>query len=867
VRPAGQDGKARSIQKGSAKLSPMLQQYLRVKAEHQDAILLFRLGDFYEMFFEDAEIASQILDITLTSRQRGEGAAAVPLCGVPYHAADPYIARLLAAGRKVAICEQREGATRGLMDREVVRVITQGTVLDEASLEATCPSYLAAVTAGEDRWGLAVVEFSTGHVGVTEVASWEALTSELERLHVREVIVPTSFADAQRSELAAGPWALNAAASDHVGAEEHWHRAWPLGRQAVDLAHGYLAHTYRGSLDHLQPAEPYESEEYLCLDPAARRNLELLTTLNGERRGSLLWVLDRTRTAMGARTLRAWMLAPLRSLDEIGRRLDAVEELSQTLPLREALADALRGIGDLERINGRVGTRTATPRDLVSLRAGLDRVARLRAVLAEAHAPLLVLLTADIDPLPAVRDVIEGALVEDPPAHLRAGGVVREGFRAEIDELRRLGHDGRSWIAELEARERKRTGIASLKVRYNKVFGYYIEVSKPNLPLVPDDYSRKQTLVNGERFVIPELKEYEGKVLSAEERLRALELEIFEEIVSAVVAERHVLAATAAALGQLDALISLGEVAHRRGYVRPQISHNVGLSISEGRHPVVEALVAGEGGFVPNDSALDPETGHIVVITGPNMAGKSTYLRQVALIVLMAQMGSFVPASAATIGVVDRIFTRVGAADNLSGGESTFMVEMRETANILRGISPRSLVILDEIGRGTSTFDGISIAWAVVECLHNHPTARPLTLFATHYHELTELPAVCPRVRNESAAVREWKGEVVFLRRIVPGPASRSYGIEVARLAGVPDGVVARAKEILASLEQGAWGGVPGGQPRGGAAAGDPAQGSLFEMPAIRLQRELASLDVERLTPLEALNYVGHLVQIARSDS
>jgi DNA mismatch repair protein MutS len=846
------------------KLTPMMEQYLRIKAEHEDAILLYRLGDFYEMFFEDAKIASRILDITLTSRNRGESGEGVPLCGVPYHAAQPYIARLLAAGWKVAVCEQRTPAGRGLVEREVVRVITQGTVLDETSLDPGTPSYLGAIAVDGERCGLAVVEFSTGSVRVTETATWAALAAELERLQVREVVVPPTLTEARRSQIDAGPWATSVGAAEAgVGVQDAWQRSWPLAARAAGRAFAYLAANHRGALDHLQAAEVYDSQAFLKLDAAAQRNLELFATLDGQRRGSVLWVLDRTGSPMGARTLRGWLLAPLMDLDAIGTRLDAVEELAQCVELREGTAELLRGMGDLERISGRIGTRTATPRDVVALASGLDRVARLAEALEPVRAPLLVRIAASLDPLTGVRSLIRSALVDAPPASLRGGAVIREGYHAEIDELRQMGRDGRGWIARLEAQERERTGIASLKVRYNKVFGYYIEVSNPNLALVPETYQRKQTLVGGERFVTPDLKAYEAKVLGAEERLQVLEAELFDAVVDAVAAEQRALTATARAAGQLDALVSLAEVAHHRGYVRPQVGRDVGLVIRDGRHLVVEALTSNVAGFVPNDCHLDPEGGHIVVITGPNMAGKSTYLRQNALIVLLAQTGSFVPASEAAIGIVDRIFTRVGATDNLAGGESTFMVEMRETAEILRAVSPRSLVILDEIGRGTSTFDGISIAWAVVEYLHDHPTARPLTLFATHYHELTELPSVCPRVRNASATVREWNGEVVFLRRIVQGPASRSYGIEVARLAGVPPAVVSRAKQILAALEAGGRGqsGIPAERAAG------PTQPSLFESTESRLRRELAAVEVDRLTPLEALNFVGHLVQIARSQA
>src|SRR5436190_526851 len=747
----------------------LLAQYLRIKAEHRRAILLFRLGDFYEMFFEDAETASRDLDLTLTARNRGDPDE-VPLCGFPAHAAQPYITRLLARGHTVAVCEQAPARGRGLMEREVVRVITPGTILEEESLEPGAPSLLAARAAGG--------------------------------------------------------------------------------------ALAYVDASYRRRPAHLRPPETYAPAGFLQLDAATRRNLELLQTLGGERRGSLLWVLDRTATPMGARRVREWLLYPLLEPAAIGRRLDAVEELAERVELREALRAALEGIGDLERLAGRVGARSAGPRDVAHVAVALGRVAEVRAALAGARAELLGALARALDQLPEVAAEVAATLVDAPPPHTRLPGFIRPGRDREVDELRETARDARGWLARFEASERQRTGIASLKVRHNKVFGYYVEVTRPNLPLVPPDYERRQTLVGAERFVTPTLREHEARVLGAEERLRALEMHLFEALLDTVAAHHPTLARTADALATLDALASLAEVAHRRGYVRPAITRAPTLTIRAGRHPVVEA-VAG-GGFVPNDARLDPEAEQLLVITGPNMGGKSTYLRQVALITLLAQMGSFVPAAEAEIGLVDRIFTRVGASDNLVGGESTFMVEMRETANILSELTPRSLVVLDEIGRGTSTFDGISIAWAVAEHLHDAPE-RPRTLFATHYHELTALAAEKPRVRNLSVAVAEWKGEIVFLRQIVPGPAPRSYGVEVARLAGVPEPVVARARTLLAGLETGRG-------PVGRGPEPPAAQLSLFTPTEEQLRRELAVLDPERLTPIEALAVLARLVVAARRE-
>jgi DNA mismatch repair protein MutS len=831
----------------------LMAQYRRIKAQHQASILLFRLGDFYEMFYDDAAVASRALDLTLTARNRGEPDE-VPLCGFPAHAAEPYIARLLAKGFTVAVCEQTPSARgRGLMDREVVRVITPGTILEEASLAPDRPSLLAGLCGGErDRFGLAVVDFATGHVRATEADSWGAARDELERLAPRELLLDAALPPGLVAACTDGrPWAT-APLPEPVDVRPP---PPPLGAPAAGGVLAYVDAVYRRRPAHLRPPEAYALAGFLQLDGATRRNLELLQTLAGERRGSLLWVLDETGTAMGARRLRDWLLYPLAEPAAIGRRLDAVEELVSGVELRDALGTALRGVGDLERLVGRVGARTAGPRDLAHLGVALARVADVRAALGPTQPALLHELARALDPLPDVAAEIAATLVEAPAPHTRLPGYIREGRDPEVDALRETARDAKGWLARFEAGERQRTGIASLKVRHNRVFGYYVEVTRANLPLVPADYERKQTLVGAERFVTPLLKDHEARVLGAEERLRALEQHLFDALLDAVAARHPTLARTADALAALDAVAALAATAHRRGWVRPTITRQPTLTVRAGRHPVVEA-VAG-GGFVPNDTRLDPDAEQVLLITGPNMGGKSTYLRQVALVTLLAQMGSFVPATEAEIGLVDRIFTRVGASDNLVGGESTFMVEMRETAHILANLTPRSLVILDEIGRGTSTFDGISIAWAVAEHLHD-AAERPRTLFATHYHELTALAATRPRVRNLSVAVAEWKGDVVFLRQIVAGPASRSYGVEVARLAGVPAAVVERARTLLAGLEAGQ------GPAARGAPAADTRQLSLFASPEDALRRELAGLDPDRLTPLEALAALARLVEAAR---
>jgi DNA mismatch repair protein MutS len=856
------------------KLTPMLEQYLRVKSQHPDALLFFRLGDFYEMFFEDAERAAPILDVTLTTRSKKDDVP-IPMCGVPYHSVQPYIAKLLAVGLKVAICDQMEdpATARGLVERAVVRVVTPGTVTEEECLDPKTPNYLIAVTREAEQLVVAAVDLSTGELRLVPLADEIGLADELARLAPREVLAPADDVTLAESIRATVPEVLlNALPAERFDSQRaqawlHAHGApapAPFGMGAVGALLWYLGETHRAGLEHLRLPEVHGSGERVHLDQATRRNLELLATMRGERRGSLLWVLDQTMTPMGGRLLRQWLLAPLTDIGAIGERLDAVEHLRERHSWRQSLEVELRAIGDLERLNGRLAAGRVTPRDLTGLGVTLERIGRLKQALADVP---VVTLRHGGDELDAMHDVaarIAATLADDPPLNPHLGGVIRDGHDATVDELRGLSHSGKQYISQLEANERQRTGIASLKVRYNNVFGYYIEITKPNLHLVPADYRRKQTTANAERFITPQLEEYEAKVVGAEERVHALEYELFTQLVGEVAAQQARLSRTAAAVARLDVLCGLAIVAERHQYARPQLSRARRVVIHDGRHPVVEVM-AGRSGFVPNDCTLDPNGPQIITITGPNMAGKSTYLRQVALIVLMAQMGSFVPAASAEIGITDRLFTRVGASDNLAGGESTFMVEMKETADILAHLTARSLVILDEIGRGTSTFDGISIAWAVAEYLHA-AAPRPLVLFATHYHELTDLARTHERIENCSVAVREWKGDVVFLRRIVPGPASQSYGIQVARLAGVPAPVIERAKQILHNLEQGEFN--EAGQPRlaqgSGAAAGQLA---LFGQRERLLRDELLRLDIDRLTPLDALTRLHALVELARKDS
>ena len=871
------------------KMTPMMAQYWRLKERHADAILMFRLGDFYEMFFDDAERAAAILDITLTARNKNDPTP-IPLCGVPFHSVEPYIQKLLAAGLKVAICEQVEDpkGAKGLVDRDVVRVITPGTVLDEASLDPKTPSFLAVLAGDADGYALALAEVSTGELRIAEFPlavvdggaprSWsaaptdvlDAVAEEIARSGVKELVLSARLHDAHERIGARAPDVFRSLIPDawYDAADA---AAWlasiddppALGAAALGALGGlraYLRETCRSTLHHLRTPEPYHPRDTLILDQTTRANLALLHGAPGERRGSLFAVLDRSATPMGGRTVRQWLIAPLTSPVAIGRRLDAVEILVEDPLLRESLRAALAGMGDVERLAGRVGARSASPRDLGRLAAALARVATLRERL-ETHAGkvgLLADVATALHPLPELQARIATLLVDDPPAALRGSALVRDGAHAEVDELRALARDGLGWVAALESRERKRTGIGSLKIRYNRIFGYAIEVTKPNLHLVPADYTRKQTLTGAERFVTEELKEHERKLLGAEERLRQLEAELFAELVAAVGEHQRELGDTARALGVLDALAALAAVAHERGYVRPQLDRGDAIVIRDGRHPIIEAALTREA-FVPNDCTLDHDQ-QIVLITGPNMAGKSTYLRQVALIVVMAQMGSFVPAAEARIGIVDRVFTRVGASDNLAAGDSTFMVEMRETAHILRELTDRSLVVLDEIGRGTSTFDGIAIAWAVVEHLHED-ARRPKTLFATHYYELTALARQATRLRNCSVAVREWKDEIIFLRRIVAGPASRSYGVEVARLAGLPASVVTRARGLLATFERGELA-AEGRAPAAAGASAAAGQLGLFALQGAAVERRLRQLDVSRMTPIEALNELHALVEV-----
>ena len=805
--------------------TPMMQQYLRMKELHPDCILFFRLGDFYEMFNEDAKLVSKELELTLTSRDRGKPEAQrTPMCGVPYHSADAYIARLIAKGYKVAICEQMEdpALAKGLVDRDIIRIITPGTVMTSSMLEEGRNNFICAVYRDSAGTGLCFCDISTGECSVTSFTGPEAdehLYNELGRFTPREAMLSDgAYSDGALVDFLVkrldcrcenggeARFRLDAA---RTAAEKQFSAgldALPAGDDAALQAVGgllsYLYETQKTDLSHLSTLTYFTTGQFMELDLTARRNLELTETLRSkEKKGSLLWVLDKTRTAMGHRLIRAWMERPLLSPAAIGRRLGAVGELVGDAIGREELTLTLREITDLERLIGRIVYGTAGGRDLVALANGLGRLPALRERLAGCSSALLASLREELDDLTELRELIGRAIVDEPPFSVREGGFIRDGYHEEVDRLRHIMNGGKGVLAEIEAKEKERTGIRTLKIGYNKVFGYYIEVSNSFKDQVPDTYIRKQTLVNGERYITQELKDLEHEILTASDRVVALEYELFTALRQEISAQSARIQRTAAAVAEVDALVSFAAVAVRNHYCRPTVDESGATEIHDGRHPVVEQMLK-DSLFVPNDTFMGEKEDRVAIITGPNMAGKSTYMRQVALIVLMAQMGSFVPAASARIGVVDRIFTRIGASDDLSAGQSTFMVEMTEVADILRHATKHSLLILDEIGRGTSTFDGMSIARAVLEYCADKKLLGAKTLFATHYHELTELENTLPGTVNYNIAVKTRGEDIIFLRKILPGGADRSYGIEVAKLAGLPDKVVQRAKTVLKELEE-----------------------------------------------------------------
>lgn len=873
--------------------TPLMRQYRKIKEKNPGAILLFRMGDFYETFDEDAVTASNVLGITLTKRANGQ-AREVPLAGFPHHALDTYLPRLVHAGYRVAICEQLEDPkhAKKIVKRGVVEVVTPGVSFRDQLLEPKQAKYLACVAWGEeDTAGLAFVEASTGEFHVTEIPAAE-LDGLLRTIAPAEVLGDKR----QRRRLEAldtrgtvitfvEEWAFGydfayETLVRHFGTHSlkgFGVESFTPGVIAAGVTLHYLSETQRGALPQLHTLRRFDSNAFMVLDPQTQRNLELTASIQeGKRDGSLLGILDETLTPMGGRLLRTWLIRPLRSVENISDRLDAVEELRDSRRTRNALRDELRQVGDLERVVTKVSLGRAGPRDVVNLKLSLRQIPQLKSALSEAHAPLLAGTANDLKLCLEVVDRIEAALSDDPPATLSQGGVIRTGYDADLDELRSLAASGRDWVANLQAQEAKRTGIPSLKVGYNKVFGYYLEITNAHKDKVPEDYIRKQTLVNAERYITPALKEYEEKILTADEKIAQLEAELFRQLTMTVAEDATDLLSNARNLATLDVIASLADVADRDRYVRPDVHDGLELEIVDGRHPVVEANLAAGEPFIPNSVRLDPVDQQILVITGPNMAGKSVVLRQTGLIVLLAQIGCFVPAARARIGLVDKIFTRVGASDNLASGESTFLVEMNETASILNNASPRSLILFDEVGRGTSTFDGISIAWSILEYLHENNRVAARTLFATHYHELNMLADRLTRIRNARIQVQEHDGKVIFLRKLVPGAADHSYGIEVARMAGLPTVVIQRAREIMKGLEDEKLMASENGRGDAPTGGGDlrPALDKIpdpdFEQLVIdqsetyrKLASELEAIDPNRLTPLEALMKLAQLKALA----
>jgi DNA mismatch repair protein MutS len=849
---------------GDAASTPLMRQYHSIKQQVPNALLMFRLGDFYELFYEDAVIAARELEITLTARNKDKGQP-IPMCGVPYHAADGYLARLIQKGYRVAVCDQMEEAGPGkkLVKREVTRVVTPGTAMEPSLLRSHENNYLAAVCRNGARAGLAHVDISTGEFRATELDATE-VNAALENLNVREVLAAETLADLRGFRTTLEDWIFSLDYADR-GLREHFRLLTldgcglggrPLAVSAAGAILHYLRDTQKSALDHLDRPAFYDRSESMILDAVTVRNLELLEPLfAGETREStLIHVLDQTSTGMGGRMLRARLLRPCLQLEEIQARLDAVQAALQATITRAETRKLLANVLDLERLLAKLTLGTAGPRELLALGRSLALVPKLKEYAAAFDAPRWRAIASDLDEIPEVRDRILTAIAEEPPVNLADGGTIRTGYHAGLDELRDLSRNSRQYIAQIELRERARTGIQSLKVRFNNVFGYYIEISKPNLHLAPSDYERKQTLVNAERFTTPELKELESKILDAEEKMLTLEREIFQELRLFAAEHAARIRQTAAAVAELDVTCALAQVTAENRYVRPSFTDSGEIRIVAGRHPVIEKLAEREAlRFIPNDLYFDTESQFIAVITGPNMGGKSTYLRQAAAIVILAQMGSFVPADSAALSVVDRVFTRIGAADNLARGRSTFMVEMTETAVILNTATPRSLVVLDEIGRGTATYDGLALAWAVVEHIHQRIRAR--TLFATHYHELTELADQLPGVVNLHVSVKEAGDQVIFLRKVEPGRADRSYGIEVARLAGLPVSVVERAREILALHERSEVAVTEELTPR-------PSGGTqiqLFEPVNYQIAERIRNLKVDELRPIDALQLLNEL--------
>ncbi len=873
-----------------AEFTPMMRHYLDTKEQYKDCILFYRLGDFYEMFFDDAVTVSRELELTLTGKDCGQEERA-PMCGVPYHAAETYLNRLVAKGYKVAICEQVEDPklAKGMVKREVVRVVTPGTNLNTQALDETKNNYIMCIVYLADRYGVSLADVSTGEYFLTEVSSAKKMEDEIIKFSPAEIIcnepllMSGTDLDALKDRLGISVFPLDAAYFDDEQCRrallEHFQVAsmealglgdYTLGVLAAGALMRYLLDTQKNSLSQMTRLVPYSTGKYMVLDSSTRRNLELTETLREkQKRGSLLWVLDKTKTAMGARMLRTYIEQPLLEKETIEARLDAIEELNNNAIMREEIREYLNPVYDLERLVSRITYQSANPRDLVAFKSSLSMLPAIKYLLKDSVCGELKTVEEELDALEDVHALISKAIVDEPPMIVREGGIIKEGYNEEVDKLRQAKTEGKNWLAQLEEQERERTGIKNLRIKYNKVFGYYLEVTNSYKDLVPDDYMRKQTLTNAERYITPKLKELEDMILGAEDKLFSLEYDLFADVRDQIGREVLRIQKTARAIARLDVYASLSLVAERENYVRPSINEKGLIDIRGGRHPVVEKMISNDM-FIANDTYLDNNKNRISIITGPNMAGKSTYMRQTALIVLMAQIGSFVPAQKAKIGIVDRIFTRVGASDDLASGQSTFMVEMTEVANILRNATANSLLILDEIGRGTSTFDGLSIAWAVVEHISNPRLLGAKTLFATHYHELTELEGKLSSVNNYCIAVKEKGDDIVFLRKIVKGGADKSYGIQVAKLAGVPDNVIQRAKEIIHQLvDADITQRVHEIEVVQGSAVKkkpvtydevDMEQMSLFDtVKDDDILKELKELDISNLTPLDALNTLNRL--------
>lgn len=865
--------------------TPLMAQFHKIKKEHPDTVLLFRVGDFFETFEDDAKTASRVLGITLTKRANGK-AGHVPLAGFPHHSIDTYLPRLVKAGLRVAVCEQVENPkfAKGIVKREVVEVVTPGVVFSDKLLEHKKNNFLASIFIDDNYAGIAYCDISTGEFFTFETTILK-IAEQIETIAPAEIIV----SKAQKDELEyliekqqlnikltkIDDWIFTAEYASDILKDQfktHTLKGFGISNLTVGIITAgailhYLRDTQKSNLAHLTKVALYNPSEYMYLDLSTKRNLEMLFTLqDGQREGTLISVLDKTKTAMGARLLKKWINAPLRKKEQIEKRLDSVEDLYNNKGLRNNLQDEFKEIGDLERLISKVCTNRANPRELVYLKNSLRKIPLVKQLLDQSNSDVLKLINSKLLDLDDVFEKVELAIVEEPPIALSDGGIIKPGYNAELDELRDLSINAKSWIANLQKTERERSNIPSLKVSYNRVFGYYIEISNTHKSKVPENYIRKQTLVNCERYITPELKEYEDKILNAEENIATLEHQLFNEVRLSVANEAENIQKNAQLIGMLDCYLSLAECATDYGYVKPNITDTETISIKDGRHPVVERILTAGEKFTPNDYHMSNSDTQIIVLTGPNMAGKSVYLRQLGLIVLLAQIGSFVPAAEASIGIVDRIYTRVGASDNISAGESTFLVEMQETANILNNATSKSLILLDEIGRGTSTFDGLSIAWAITEYLHENPNVNAKTLFATHYHELNEMADIFPRIKNFKVEVREYDDKVIFLHKVSSGGADHSYGIQVAQMAGLPEFVTNRAKEILLNLEDKELTPYEVKKRKQQKFRNEEFQISLFEMKDDELRDEISDISVDSMTPIEALNRLNELKKKVKQD-